>query len=667
MRSSFRSTAQIAAVVALLAVGCRASFERTMPRALSAHTAGLQSSSEIQVAVESSWSAHWNRIAGAVASSCGVAVEDVNQGVLQSHFCYESSGDALVARQSRTRFVVRFPPGATSTESLSLDAITEIRERRAGSAPGAWVSSAPNTAQAQVLRQAIETATASRRNLPIQEVRFEEEPDAALRRLSQRMSPYVEAERTVDGLVTEWRTTDEPVGDGSLILRSRLRFFAEREGGGTEISVVAQLQSRRIEDNSTPPPTETWSDIDPGTVLAHGLGIVQQSLSPAPIAIGDEPVQIFASGPPAEPDLSDPAATWDRGRLPQNVATSRETAEGLMLCPSQATEQELLGAVYDSRGNPTQGRAVPVGEVVQTSTRQVHQAFRQLDFDWEISANADYLGVARASASYASNQRIVVFSTIAQERRAAMPEYIRFDGLSTAAAYYVSEIIFGRSVDAVFQVDERRLAGEIGASYEGFSATVSASTRNGEVRCETKSRGVEQAPSCSPISPPTAAQMEAALSRPVNDPVPVFLVLRRVPDRFRVGVRTFDIELRSIKANSAGQGWGDADLDLNVTVARHGTSPVTFQCPEDTNHCVFGTNNQPRFRAENIPLGTNEAIGVNVIDRDVSFHDDLGTVSVRLADVIGSTPVERRRVAAEECRRSNYGSPFEFTFCVHDR
>jgi hypothetical protein len=401
--------------------------------------------------------------------------------------------------------------------------------------------------------------------VPITDVHFEEDVPTALRRVSQRMTPYVEAERTADSLVTDWRTTSETVGDGSLILRSRLRFLFETRPDGTEVSVIAQLQSWVIEDNAAPPAVETWNDMDAAIVFGHGLAVVQHSLRARPLVLGEEPIQTFASAAPLEPELADPVLSWSPTNLPPGVATTTETREALLLIPSNETSN-VIGQVYDAEVRPTQGRVIGIGDSLQDTETRLETSFRRLDSATELSAAVSYLGLVEAQGSYRRDQTSVVHSTLLQQNRIALPAFAHFDGLSNDAAYYVAGIVEGPSVNLVFTGDQRVLTGTISGEYEGLRAEMSALRARNLVTCQLVSRGYSSRLSCDQQLPPSSqiiSELQASAGQ-----AKLFKIVRRIPSRVRPSPATFRVEFRSLAVATDRGGIFEGDIEVDVTFNR---------------------------------------------------------------------------------------------------
>jgi hypothetical protein len=109
----------------------------------------------------------------------------------------------------------------------------------------------------------------------------------------------------------------------------------------------------------------------------------------------------------------------------------------------------------------------------------------------------------------------------------------------------------------------------------------------------------------------------------------------------------------------------EGNVDLTVTMQRSAEpSPWRDDCDQGNNPCIF----ERPLLVRGLQSTTNETVAIRLLDRDILFDDDLGTVTVTMRDLIGTTPVERRSVAAADCDVHPIGSGnVQLTACVRVR
>lgn len=638
-------------LVGLILGSCgRPSVESTLPRAIETHLSSLRSTGSFQVATHMTRGYVWNRAHQALAARCGVQLADPAAGELVSHYCYSQQAEQATGGGPReglravspgepsatfvslpegtqTRSVVRVlvPQHATSIEDLTVEVTTEHRTRAPGGEPSEWLPFQPDASLETAIRADIARSAGGTRTVEQRDIAFEESPQVAIPRLQGALMPYAVHDVAGDRLETDWRTTRETLGRAQVLVRSRIRILFDSRALGTGVVVVGQLQHFIIpepEDGQAPvePTEEGWIDLDATRIVSHAVAAISNSLHPVPLTLPDEPTQTASSPPPLEPPLADPVATWEQGGLPSGVYpydTAPGTGQALYL-PTPTDPAQVLGIVLDEQFRPTGGRVAGLGASVQDPGGPSSASWHRLQTDAEWSAGADFFGLASIGARGSSTATLAVFSSVQETARVRIGQYVRFDGISANARYFIEAVGVGRAIDVAIVLSGRDAGVALAGSYDGIGATFGRSTSVRSQDCHIRARGMGIGGlDCGRTN--SRELMDAVARFPQATPVPVRFYLRRIPDALIASAPRFHVSVDTIQfdARRGDDGVGDRP-QIEGTIATIGGGSVGLSCSGSWNEqsCI------PLQPVE--IMQPNYAIGMLLVDIDpMSANEEL--------------------------------------------
>lgn len=642
------------------------SVESTLPRVIGTHVNSLRSSSGLDVPTQMTRGYVWNRVHQAIAARCGVQTADPTAGVLVSHYCYSEGGAGgsfgTPAEATQTRSVIRVlvPSHATSVDALTFEVTSERRTRAPGGEPSEWQPFQPDTNLEASVRSAVYgSAVGAESHAPAtdglqatptrgpRDVVFEESPQVANLRLQGALMPYAVSNPVEDRLETDWRTTRETVGRGSVLVRSRIRILFRGVASGTSVVVVAQLQYFVIpapEDGQAPiePTEDGWVDLEAGRVVQHAYAAISDSLRPAPILLEDEQEQVATSPTPPEPTLADPAERWAQGELPPGVYAydaAAGTGEALYLAAPTDPDQ-VLGIVLDEQLRLTGGRVVGLGASVADPGGQSTASWHRLQTDAEWSAGVSFFRLASVGARGSSTETLAVFSSMQETSRVRIGSHVRYDGLATNARYFIESVGVGRAVDVAIVLRGQNQGLDLTGSYEGITATFGSQSGVSSQDCHIRARGMAIGGGLD-CSRANSRQLMSEVSQfPSMPPVPVRFYLRRIPDELIGSAISVLATVDAIQfdASRADEGMGDRP-EIEGAIVTQGGGQLGLSCQGSWRQQTC----MPLQRVE--MRGNPYAFSLALFDRDqLSANDEIWRGTYDLTRVLqGSTAGQRRQ------------------------
>lgn len=611
-------------LVILTGGGCMSALQRTLPRAMDAHTRALATEqSEMHLAAPTTFSGLWNAAGLLLTRDHGGVVEEhADSGTMVSDYVYSSpsGSDPTVAQQVRTRVTVVLPPGTTDASRIRATATSERRERRAGAEPSVWTPTASVGFDEAAFINELRDAASGATSVSLAAVNWAAAPSDAARAVARHLTLYSATPGDDSMLQTDWRTTEEQMDDDRLVVRSRLRFLFDPTEGGTRISVLGEMQYRVVL-HTAPTDDSAWTDMDAAAVVRHGWATVDEALDPVAQAAREEALETFARAPAAAPDLEDPRGAWGRGgALPPGVA--RTTTGGSVVIPWRGEESasELLGRAYTAELQPA-GQVGLMGEAAAHDASASDTVMWRTEDARQVEVSGGY-GPISAHVGMGTNNVMVIYSAYVDTHAYSVPEFADFSNVAPAARYYVAGVSTGRSVYVMFVGDRQTLTTGIAGTYAGFRAGVEASRTTSQVSCHAQGRGVTVSLGCDASHVPTGDEVIAARDAAVSPSEAItHVLLRRIPSAVRPlsAPQSITVTQLTVADSACSDPVGGPDLMITWQTGAPpvGTGPLAMAvptCPGDRNWCALNIQ---------VPAGSSQ-ITFDAVDDDLLNDDRCG-------------------------------------------
>lgn len=606
--------------IATLATACMSALQRTLPTATRDHESSLSAGgADLRVAAPTTFSSVWNAIGRIlVRDHGGVAEEHPETGTIVSAYTYSTpaSSDPTVSAQVRTRLSVVLPPGSTDPDHVRVTVTSERRERRAGGDPSTWSTTAAEPFDNAAFTSRVRDEASGAHAVALGSISWAASPADAARTVARHLTLYTANPGDGTMIETEWRTTDAPIDDGRLLVRSRLRFvFDDAGAGATRISVLAEMQYRVAQRGEMPDLASAWTDMDAHRVEQHGWAAVQQALHPVAEAAAEQPVETFASAAPPAPDLADPRDAWGRGgATPPGVARTTSGGEVVIAWLGQESATDLLGRAYTSDLQPG-GQVGLMGAPVAEACLETNVMTRMLSVTGEVQLTAGYL-VVSGHVGRTTEQSMVVHEAYADTQRFVVPEFADFSAVSPSARYYVAAVTTGRAVAVSFAGDASTVTFGAGVEYEGWRAGIENSVRQHQVSCHVLGRGVSTSLSCDDGHVPTSAEVVQARDGSAQvEPVVTRITLRRIPSSIVPVSAPQSIVVTQFSVDGAlcADAFDDPP-DLRLVWSVNGQTAEPHTCPGNSQACALSLA---------LPPGTR-SLTFTATDLDLMFDDPCG-------------------------------------------
>lgn len=360
-----------------------------------------------------------------------------------------------------------------------------------------------------------------------------------------------------------------------------------------------------------------------------------------------------------------PSASSDRVA---EVGSTRDATVLASLVEIRVNPDELVGMYLDGHFRPLAGRATGVGAVRTVEAVQQDIAWRMATSATDVRVAASAFGVAGSSVSVASERSYAIYEASTVERVIALPERATFTEVPDAAMYYVAEVHLGRALNVFARGASRDISAAVSGQYQVFQASVSA--RNREMQVEIRVRAYGLAAPSDPTVLPSEQQVRDMRLQPAGPSVPVRLVLRRIPDRFRSGsIREVRIQFTSVEVphfKPSGDPWdwpdGAPDLQLAFWVD-NATSATQYRCRDDRFDCTIEGD-----RGDLGWMGAGVSVHIQYADRDLDDADGGNLIpGIPAAEFLRGQGTEQRSIGVCDPAEVTIQSSVSVRACVEVR
>jgi hypothetical protein len=588
--------------------GCPSAFQRTLPVAIENHTGALATSGgEFAISPPVTFSAIWNAAGRVLTESFGGVVdEDAQNGTMTSDFAYSTppSPEATTTVQQRRRAVLVVPPGTTNLSQVRIRVEVGQRQRGIDQPATDWyeVGGGDPNLEADLARR-LRDAAAGGRSIPLASVHWAAPPDEASRQVSRRLTIYRAAAGTdPTALETEWRTSEEPLDQNRLVVRSRIRFLFDDAGNGaSRISVLGEAQYRVEALPSEASGSASWVDIDASRVAAHGWATVRAAVEPVAEAAQEVPLEQFARTARPTPDLPDARSQWETNGAPAGVARTTTGGQLEVAWFGNQPPEELLGQAFTGDFQPA-GRIDLMGSASAAAVQESGQFTTVLTDERSIELSGGYL-VFSGSVRQQQGRTMITHSVYADQTRHLVPEFANFASLPANARYYIASVTTGQAGSVYFLGTTSEVTSSVEARYEGLQAGLTNSVREGRMRCEVRFRGVSGSLPCDAQHIPSGRDLQLAREAGQQEaPAVTRVVFRRIPGRVPPGSPPASIRVTRLQVltQACDDVMNGPDLTVSWRVGLRSAPAVP--CPDNSRVCpldaTFGPNDSPVFTVE---------------------------------------------------------------------